>query len=1250
MQIPEILKPYIEAGKRLNELGLVREIEFSGGTYQIQVFNENEEREVWAFLQLDKRNSLKDCFCSCEESEDVACCPHIAAAYLRIFKFNNKPLHQRFESSIWNKLCRLYSDRLGDEADTLKHKGKGEYVSSTLSGKTLFYIKGKNKAAIVKLSHLILHRHHETEETSLKFSNLSQEEILLWREGKPTAELSYELSFWNDLAKWFKSLQDTAFSYNVTYESSAKGIPNYIHVKFLEVEFGFYLSEANLPYIIPSLSTIDSEIKVHHLLDEVIKKITYDKKSSLLKVEAKTFENLQQDSSKKKKGYQIGNWLFVQNDGFYPLQNHSFLATPEIRKDMISKVMSDNLSMIKARLEGVLIHEEPIEVSYALSFDKDWNLHVSSYLFMIGDLSKPYSRLFEEWAYLDDDGFYHLEKRPFSPVETVILESDVEDFIRQRRTWANGYEGFKTHLASIEAELRYELNPDDKLTFIKRVAIEDIGVESKDFGSMIYIAGQGFYAKISSTIGLPVRPGIAINKDQIPLFIRMNSQDLGQVPGFFSDKCPVLKSGLSIYLTEDQKIKIEPQYDLGPQYQNKIVRFFDDFCYVEGEGFHELPSDSRLPQQFRYPIEIEPNNQKLFLTYELDKIKNYATFIDPKLLSPEFMKLKALSITKALDIGKGFYSLKLGIETERGLIPVYDIWSAIKKKKPFLFAKEGLIDLKQKNFDWLRLLDKKRIDRKSQTITLSTLELIRLNAFDEIQVSLGKGSQLKGSVELLKELTEFRTPEEPDLTGLNSQLRSYQLIGVRWLWFLYHHSLSGLLSDDMGLGKTHQTMALFAAIINHHKKLNNGSKKHFLIICPTSVIYHWQEKLAAFLPDVKVCTFHGSNRSLGEFHQDYDILLTSYGIWRIENEFLSKFPFEVAIFDEIQIAKNHNSRIYLSLLQVNAEMRIGLTGTPIENYLRELKTLFDIVVPTYMPSDTDFREFFSKPIEKDRDKERRELLTRFIKPFLLRRKKEQVLLDLPEKIEEVAHCELIGDQEKLYIETLEKTRGKIIEDLKDDSKPVPYMHIFAILSALKQICDHPAVFYKTPKKYQDYSSGKWELFVELLSEARESQQKVVVFSQYLSMMDIIEEHLNSLSIGYATIRGSTINRGEQIHRFNHDPECEVFIGSLQAAGLGVDLTAGSVVIHYDRWWNAARENQATDRVHRIGQTRGVQVFKLVTKNTIEEKIDQIIYAKGQLMEDIVKVDDHQVIKQFDRKEIMQLLQYVSIQDQKPKPN
>jgi len=228
------------------------------------------------------------------------------------------------------------------------------------------------------------------------------------------------------------------------------------------------------------------------------------------------------------------------------------------------------------------------------------------------------------------------------------------------------------------------------------------------------------------------------------------------------------------------------------------------------------------------------------------------------------------------------------------------------------------------------------------------------------------------------------------------------------------------------------------------------------------------------------------------------------------------------------------------------------------------------------------------------------------------------------------------------MEVLRQRREALVEELRNSSKPAPYLHIFALLSHLKQICNHPALFYKKVANYRKYHSGKWDLFLELLHEAFESDQKVVVYSQYLGMLDIIEDYLKEHHISYASIRGATQNRGEEVSRFQNDHTCKVFVGSLRAAGLGIDLTAASVVIHYDRWWNAAREDQATDRVHRIGQVRNVQVFKLVTKGTFEERIATLINRKAQLMDDVIGVDDHNILKSFNREELLELLSDVDI--------
>jgi SNF2 family DNA or RNA helicase len=289
-----------------------------------------------------------------------------------------------------------------------------------------------------------------------------------------------------------------------------------------------------------------------------------------------------------------------------------------------------------------------------------------------------------------------------------------------------------------------------------------------------------------------------------------------------------------------------------------------------------------------------------------------------------------------------------------------------------------------------------------------------------------------------------------------------------------------------------------------------------------------------------------------------------------------------------------------------------------------------------MPSDAVFRDLFINPIEKTNDAAKQALLSKLIKPFILRRKKSEVLLDLPEKIEEISYCDLSEEQHKLYREVALQLRDTVYQELHDTSRPVSYVHVFSALSTMKRICDHPSLIHNDIKQYHTHASGKWDLFIELLHEALGSGQKVVVFSQYLEMIAMIEAHLRKKGIGFASIKGSTRDRSDQLRRFREDPACEVFVASLLAAGVGIDLTVASIVIHYDRWWNPAKENQATDRVHRIGQNRGVQVFKLVTKHTIEEYIHEMIERKKGLMEQIIGTDDQ--ITYLSRDELIQVFE------------
>lgn len=1164
----------------------IGEIEFSGPTYQVQV-----DEEFWPFVQFDEEGEIKDAFCTCESEKPT--CEHLEAAITRIYNGQTHPLHIRFAESFWNAVCKIFFEKQLTKVEL------GHYVLDTVSHKRLVSIKGDP----AWLAGVIENRVRETEQNSLKFSGLSYEELTLWREGRPSKELRYELSFWADLAKKMMLLQEEGAKYTIAFEYAPGGLPNQIKIAFPGLSLEFYLSEANLPEIIPTLSTVNSPLAVHHFQDGAIEEIRYDKASGTLHIRAKS-----RGEGPPQEGIPIDEWLFVPGKGFYSGERHSLLEQTEIGPDQLGGVLNDHAKVIAAYLP---VHLDPIRPQYSLSFDEQWNLHIASYLFEPGD-----ARFFDGWAYVDNDGFYPLETR--QPAQ-VVPEEEVSSFVHSQRIWLNTQEGFHTHLTTVESQLSYKVE-DSTLTLEGQVEMP----EGKDFGEWVYIEGQGFYSKARGRAGSPVRSGTVVSKEDIPLFLQVNQDDLEMIEGFFLESCPVEKGMLKLSVSPRGDVVVKPIYTLLKGVSRRDVEFFDNYAYVKDQGFSLIPQELRLPERFREQTTLKGEELRLFLNYEIDAFKPYISSLDHRLQKADDLEL---SIRDA-EQQAGQIRLHLVYTSSQGSVPVSRVWETLEKGKSYLISEAGLIDLNAPRFQWLKQVPENQVVAAENEVNLTTLEFMRLNVLEDPKTTPGSRAH-----ELVTSLTSLQAPDAPDLARLKSTLRPYQQQGVNWLWFLYRNLLSGLLCDDMGLGKTHQAMALIAAA--------RKDTKH-LVVCPTSVIYHWKEKLAEFLPDMRVTVFYGPQRNLKKLEKA-DILVTSYGVLRSEKAKLSKIPFELAIYDEIQVAKNASSQTHVALTHIQARMRLGLTGTPIENNLRELKSLFDLVLPTYFPSMRQFRDSFILPIERDQDQARKILLRRIISPFLLRRKKEEVLTDLPEKTEEKAHCDLSSSQRRLYNEVLLQSKDRLLEELQDEGKPASYVHVFALLTHLKQICDHPAVYYKEPDNHKNHDSGKWQLFLELLSQARESRQKVVVFSQYLFMLDIIEAHLKEHNIGYAAVRGSTGDRETPLRCFKEDPRCEVFVGSLQAIGLGVDLTSASVVIHYDRWWNAARENQATDRVHRIGQTRGVQVFKLLTLNTLEERIDELITKKGRLMEEVVGSEQAH-LKSFTKEELMELLALASEPD------
>lgn len=1192
--------------------GYVQHLEFSGSTYLAGIFDPMTQEIRWPVLQFDEKQRMQDAFCSCPMEDGR--CVHLAAAYLQILGPEELPLHIRFERSFWNHLCRLFGDHSGYEERFIEHVGKGRYTYQNEVG---FEIRAKTKKATERLSNLIENRLRETPENSIKFSNLSISEIARWREGRPGPALRYALSFWADLAKWM--LTETS-ECSLSFEEDDEGFPTIIVTEFPSFSALFELKKRDLKKLIPYLESVPSSLKLFQSSEEQVKEIAFDPKTASFHLSHSALDSKQFEQ----KARYFESWAYVPGQGFYSKNGESLLSRRVIEKDEAALFLDHYADQIT---HFIPVHEKSEELHYEIYFDREWNWHFVAYLFEKGDLLAPDTLLLGRWVYLPQRGFYAIDEPLFEQVKGVVDAQKVSHFVNHHRIWLNSQEGFQTHLASVESRLSYSVTEDQMLRFHTKVPTEPSG--TMDFGDWIYYAGLGFFSKKHARLGLVVRPGIEIESTNISAFIKANREELEVIPGFFTTNCPLSSRGLEITRHSLTSLQVKPVYMARPEYEEAKISLFGDFSYLEGEGFCELPAAMRLPDGYAEEVTISQAQLSEFFDHELPYLMKYTLKIDGSLRPPHKMNLAVNYLVRS---GQGLKA-QLFVQTERGNIGVTELLEAIANKRRYLFSEVGLLDLQQESFQWLKNF-KNPYSAENQTVELSTLDLIRLDALFGLLAPTESSATAQVSRNLLQELREFTSHETPNLKGLTSTLRLYQSTGLHWLWFLYRNGLSGLLCDDMGLGKTHQAMALIAATLNQKSE----QPKRYLIVCPTSVIYHWEDKLTAFLPHVKVHTFHGLKRSLQSFPTE-GILLTSYGILRVERKKFQEIPFELAIFDEVQVAKNPQSKVHDTLKMVQARMRIGLTGTPIENNLKELKALFDLVLPGYMPSEARFRELFVLPIERDGNEEKKALLSQLIRPFILRRRKSEVLLELPDKSEDKFYCDLSEDQVELYRNILSQKKDSVIAELRDQNVAVNYVHVFSLLSQLKQVCDHPALIHKKPQNYKDYSSGKWELFTELLEEARESEQKVVVFSQYLFMLDIMKEYLKERGWGYAQIRGDTLNRREELRRFQEDPECVVFIGSLQAAGLGIDLTAASVVILYDRWWNAARENQAIDRVHRMGQKWGVQVYKLITKHTIEEKIDEMITRKGKLLEEVIAADDQEVLKNFSRSDLIDLLSF-----------
>jgi len=481
--------------------------------------------------------------------------------------------------------------------------------------------------------------------------------------------------------------------------------------------------------------------------------------------------------------------------------------------------------------------------------------------------------------------------------------------------------------------------------------------------------------------------------------------------------------------------------------------------------------------------------------------------------------------------------------------------------------------------------------------------------------------------EKLRSLSSFNGIKNyPIPEGFVGELRPYQKSGYNWLMFLNEYKLGGCLADDMGLGKTVQTLTMLQS-----QKVAGGGTS--LLVMPTSLIYNWEKEASKFTPDLKILNYTGTlrNKDVTRFEK-YDLVLTSYGITRLDIDMLQKFYFNYIILDESQVIKNPTSNIAKAVRELKSRHKLVLSGTPIENTTLDLWSQMSFINPGILGSQTYFRNEYQNPIEKKGDEARSKKLSAIIKPFVLRRHKSQVATELPEKVENIQYSEMTPEQEKKYEEVKTLYREKIFKLIETEGLGSSRFMILEGLTKLRQLANHPRMIE------QGYTgdSGKLEDITHMLENALAEGHKVLVFSQFVKHLDIVKQYLKENKIDFAYLDGSSIDRKEQVDRFNRDTNLKVFLISIKAGGLGLNLTEADYVFILDPWWNPAVEAQAVDRAHRIGQKKKVFTYKFITRNSVEEKILTLQQKKLKLTTELITTEES-FMKQLTKDDIAQML-------------
>jgi superfamily II DNA or RNA helicase len=682
-----------------------------------------------------------------------------------------------------------------------------------------------------------------------------------------------------------------------------------------------------------------------------------------------------------------------------------------------------------------------------------------------------------------------------------------------------------------------------------------------------------------------------------------------------SDQIVSLPLNAKVYIDRtDERLFVKIEYHYG----NIVIDPFRPEAANESKQGMILLREPEKEQAIMKVFESIPfkyNGKECYLEGD-DQIYNFLFTVVPKLEQKAeiymtnavraLISVKQNTPVTKIDVNTGgnLLEISFGIEgiDEREVKKI--LQSVVEKKKYYRLPDGAFVSLENEAFQTMnRLFTELHINKSQVKAGVLQLPVYRGLQIDEIvgerdRYSVKLGKKFRRLIQDLKnpDTIDFVVPET-----LHAKLRDYQQFGFQWLKTMAHYRLGGILADDMGLGKTLQTIAYLLS----EKADENRKVRTSLIVVPASLVYNWKSEFERYAPDVDVVVAYGTPDERLECLRSCnpDVFITSYPLLRQDIEVYQDMEFDSLILDEAQAIKNHSTKTADAVKKIKATKRFALSGTPIENSLDELWSIFDAILPGFFQNQSSFRSL-------SQDK-----IARMVRPFILRRVKQDVLKELPDKIETVHQSDLTKEQKELYIGYLEKIQRETKESLQTVGFEKSRIKILAGLTRLRQLCCHPSLFLEN----YDGKSGKLEQLTEIIEHALQNKRRLLVFSQFTSMLQIIREELDRRNIGYFYLDGQTPSkdRVEMTERFNHG-EKDLFLISLKAGGTGLNVTGADTVILYDLWWNPAVEEQAAGRAHRIGQKNSVHVMKLIARGTIEEKIYELQQKKKELIEQVIQ--------------------------------